>query len=37
VGIALVAGLWYWRGSWHSQDLADPLQKQVDKEAPAEA
>jgi Na+-driven multidrug efflux pump len=33
VGIACVAGLWYWRGSWHSQDLADPLQKQVDKEA----
>lgn len=33
VGIALVAGLWY----WHSQELADPLQKQVDKEVPAES
>ena len=36
VGIAIVAGLWYWRGSWHSQDLADPMQGQVDKVMPAD-
>jgi putative MATE family efflux protein len=36
VGIAVVAGLWYWRGHWHSQELADPLQKQVDKAVPTE-
>jgi len=36
VGIAVVAGLWYWRGSWHRPDLADPLQKQVDKTVPVE-
>jgi len=36
VGIAVVAGLWYWRGHWHSRELADPLQKQVDKAVPAE-
>ena len=36
VGIAIVAGLWYRRGTWHRKDLADPLQSQVDKAPPAE-
>ncbi|MGI4864741.1 MAG: MATE family efflux transporter [Janthinobacterium lividum] len=36
VGIAIVAGLWYWQGGWHTQALADPLQGQVDKAAPVE-
>ena len=29
IGICIVAGLWYWRGNWHSQVLAAPQQKKV--------
>ena len=36
VGIALVAGLWYWKGNWHGQQLADPLQKAADQTVPLE-
>ena len=36
IGIACVAGLWYWRGSWHTKELADPLQKEADKVVPVE-
>ena len=36
VGIAAVAGLWYWKGNWHGQDRADPLQGEVAQAAPSE-
>ena len=36
VGIALVAGLWYWKGNWHGQDFTDPLQKSADQVVPLE-
>lgn len=35
VAISIVAGLWYWRGNWHGQDLADPLEKEVSAQATA--
>jgi putative MATE family efflux protein len=34
--ISAVAGLWYWRGNWHGQRLADPLGPQVAAATPQE-
>jgi len=36
VAISLVAGLWYWRGNWHGQYPADPLEPQVASAVPQE-
>jgi Na+-driven multidrug efflux pump len=34
VVMAMLAGLWFWRGGWHRPELADPLQSEADATGP---
>ncbi|RYU78855.1 MATE family efflux transporter [Hymenobacter persicinus] len=34
VVMAILAGLWFWRGGWHRPELADPLQSEADATGP---